>query len=97
MNSKNNAFFLEVIPVYPVAEITIYGREEEPPTLEKYDFSHILEVNSTKQGYFLGNGTIKNLEYYVGVKAKVQTNYKFKSHYYDEGNKSWTSQGCTVR
>ena len=102
LNSQNNAFIVEIIPDDPMANVTIYGLGEGAPTLEKYNFQHSFEVNSTKYQRFLGNETINGvIKYYVGVKSGVQMNYTFKSYeigcyYYDEGNKSWTTQGCTV-
>ncbi|CAB4014041.1 Hypothetical predicted protein, partial [Paramuricea clavata] len=101
LNSQNNAFIVEIIPDDPMANVTIYGHGEGAPTLEKYNFQHSFELNSTKHQHFLGNETINGVvEYYVGVESEVQMNYTFKSYeigcyYYDEGNKSWTSRGCT--
>ena len=100
-NSENNAFVVEIHPDNNMTNVTIYGRREEAPTLEKYDFSHTFQNSSKSHQYFLGNETINGLKYYVGVASGVQMNYTFRPYeigcyYYDEGNRSWTTQGCSV-
>ena len=101
LSSQNNAFILEIDSANVTTNVSIYGRQEKAPTLEEYDFSHKFPNISNKHRYFLGNGTITGIKYYIGVKSGVQMNYTFHSHeigcyYYDEGNKSWTTYGCTV-
>ena len=101
LSSQNNAFIAEIDSADVITNVTIYGRREEAPTLEEYDFSYSFPNKSKNYSYFLGNETMNGMKYYVGVKSGMPMNYTFKSHeigcyFYDEGNQSWTTYGCTV-
>lgn len=101
----NNAFVVEIKPHDNITNFTIYYRREGAPTLKEFDFNRTFNVHSTDPE-FLGNDTINGLKYYVGVASSVgnevvKANYTFISyqigcHYYNEMNKSWTTDGCKV-